>query len=87
MNKTYKNSLFIHRRDLRLQDNTAFLHALKNSEKVHGIFIIDEKQIGNSNSYRSNKQVRFMAESLEDLKEQSIMKNNMNLILKADEKN
>lgn len=70
MNKAYKNSIFIHRRDLRLQDNAAFLEALKNSEKVHGIFIIDEMQVGDKNSYRSSKQVRFMAESLEDLREQ-----------------
>jgi len=70
MHKPYTHSLFIHRRDLRLQDNTGFLEAVKNSEKVHGIFIIDERQVGDTNHYRSNKQVRFMAETLEDLREQ-----------------
>ena len=63
----YKASLFVFRRDLRLKDNTALIEACKQSEKVIVSFIFDIKQVGSSNSYRSEKSVQFMIESLEDL--------------------
>lgn len=38
---TYKRSLVWFRRDLRIDDQTALWHALKDSEEVYGIFIFD----------------------------------------------
>lgn len=66
----YIKSLFIFRRDLRLDDNTALIEALKNSQKVMCIFIFDPIQVGEKNSYRSIDCIRFMIESLIDLEKQ-----------------
>jgi deoxyribodipyrimidine photo-lyase len=41
----YKRSLFIFRQDLRLDDNTALIEAIKNSEEIFPIFIHDERAI------------------------------------------
>lgn len=68
--KEHQSSLFIFRRDLRLNDNTALLKACETSEKVITCFIFDDKQVGNSNDYKSEKSVQFMLESLNDLEEQ-----------------
>lgn len=69
--KRFKSAVFIFRRDLRLDDNTGLLEALKLAEKVFPVFIFDPRQIDKSkNSYFSNKCVQFMCESLEDLDSQ-----------------
>ena len=65
----FKKSLFIFRRDLRLEDNTGLIFALKNSDKVIPCFIFTPEQI-TKNSYRSDHCLQFMIESLEDLEEQ-----------------
>lgn len=65
----FKTALFIFRRDLRIQDNTALLYALENAEKVICAFIFTDEQITH-NLYRSNFCLQFMLESLEDLQEQ-----------------
>ena len=62
-------SLFIFHRDLRLQDNTGLIQALKNSQEVIAAFIFDEKQLQN-NEYRGDNLIQFMLESLEDLQNQ-----------------
>lgn len=62
----YKKSLFIFRRDLRLQDNTALLEALKNSKEVLCCFIFSKKQI-EENSFRSDNALEFMLKSLDEL--------------------
>ena len=67
MNKKFKESLFIFRRDLRVEDNSALIEALKNSEKVIPIFIFDPKQISSSNKFKSNNAIQFMLESLDSL--------------------
>ena len=41
----YKRSLYIFRQDLRLQDNTALIEAIKNSEEIFPIFIHDTRAI------------------------------------------
>lgn len=64
--KDYSLSLFIFRRDLRLDDNTALIEALKNSEDVACIFIFDPRQV-TRNSYKSDNAIQFMIKSLEDL--------------------
>ncbi|MEM3373902.1 MAG: deoxyribodipyrimidine photo-lyase [Candidatus Woesearchaeota archaeon] len=59
-------SLFIFRRDLRLNDNTGLIEALKNSDFVIPIFIFDDRQI-KQNEYFSQKAFSFMINSLIDL--------------------
>lgn len=65
-----RRALFIHRRDLRADDNTALRRALAECDEVLPCFILDPKQVGEENEYRSLKQVRFMRESLADLGKQ-----------------
>jgi deoxyribodipyrimidine photo-lyase len=61
------SSLFIFTRDLRLEDNTGLIEALKNSEKVLPVFIFDSNQITDNNSYKSSNCVQFMIECLDSL--------------------
>lgn len=67
-------SVFLFHRDLRLEDNSGLIAALKNSRQVIACFIFDPKQVGN-NSYKSNAVIQFMIESLEDLQLQLAGKN------------
>ncbi len=64
-----RRALFIFRRDLRLEDNTGLLFALKNARDVIPIFIFTPEQIEN-NPYRGDRSLQFMIESLEDLQGQ-----------------
>jgi deoxyribodipyrimidine photo-lyase len=64
-----KKALFIFRRDLRLEDNTGLIFALKNADKVIPAFIFTPEQI-NRNPYKGNHCLQFMIESLEDLEDQ-----------------
>ena len=64
--KLYKTSLFIFRRDLRLNDNTALIEAFKSSEAVIPCFIFDDSQV-KDNDYFSINAYSFMIESLEEL--------------------
>lgn len=66
----HKKSVFIFRRDLRLDDNTALIQALNNSAKVIPCFIFDPRQVGKDNEYASDNCIQFMIESLKDLEEQ-----------------
>jgi deoxyribodipyrimidine photo-lyase len=59
-------SLFIFRRDLRLQDNTGLIAALQSSEKVIPCFIFDPRQV-DDNPYKSNNAIQFMIESLQEI--------------------
>jgi deoxyribodipyrimidine photo-lyase len=68
--KQYGTTLFIFRRDLRLNDNKGFLQATKISEKVIPCFILDPRQVGQSNRYKSANALQFMVESLQDLDSQ-----------------
>ena len=67
--KQYKISIFIFRRDYRLNDNTGLITALENSTIVIPIFIFTPEQLKN-NEYKSNNCIKFMIESLEDLNKQ-----------------
>jgi deoxyribodipyrimidine photo-lyase len=64
---SYNFSIFIFRRDLRLEDNTGLIEALKQSNKVLPIFIFTPEQITTKNEYKSDNSVQFLMESLEDL--------------------
>lgn len=62
----FKKSLFIFRRDLRLDDNTGLAAALSSSRTVAPCFIFDPRQIKH-NDYKSDHALQFMQESLADL--------------------
>lgn len=58
-------NIFIHRRDLRIEDNTTLLHMYKNLENIIPIFIFNPLQINPlTNKYFSNNLVNFMCDSL-----------------------
>ena len=69
MEKKFRKSLFIFRRDLRLEDNTGLIFALKSSETVIPGFIFTPEQI-KKNPYRSDHCLKFMIEALHDLEDQ-----------------
>lgn len=69
MNK-YKLSVFIFTRDLRLHDNTCLIKALKESELIIPIFILNSDQLTDTNKYKSDNCVQFMCECLIDLNSQ-----------------
>ena len=77
------DSLFIFRRDLRLDDNTALIKACSESRTVYPIFIINPLQVGDKNKFKSENSIQFMYESLKDLSEIS---NNKLSILHGDNK-
>jgi deoxyribodipyrimidine photo-lyase len=60
--KTFKTSVHIFRRDLRLEDNTALMAALSQSERVLPIFIFDKRQL--ENPYHGKNSFEFMVNSL-----------------------
>lgn len=61
-------ALFLFRRDLRLEDNTALLAAIQDGYKIIPCFVFPPEQIlPDKNPYFSNAAVQFMCESLEDL--------------------
>lgn len=62
----YQLALHIFRRDLRLEDNTALIEALKTSAQVIPCFILDTRQI-EKNPYKSHHCIQFMANSLAEL--------------------
>jgi deoxyribodipyrimidine photo-lyase len=64
----YDLSLFIFRRDLRLDDNIGLIAALAKSKKVIPIFILTPEQLIN-NKYKSDNCVQFMIENLKYLDE------------------
>lgn len=68
--KKYKTSIFIFRRDLRLEDNTGLIKALKMSDVVIPIFIINPHQVGKKNEYRGDHSLQVLSESLVDLHNQ-----------------
>ncbi len=61
-------SLFIFRRDLRLDDNTTLIEACEASDEVVPCFILDPRQASpEENRYFSANAFQFLIESLEDL--------------------
>jgi deoxyribodipyrimidine photo-lyase len=66
----YNKTLYLFRRDLRLDDNSALLAASSGSKEVIPCFIFDPIQIEAQNKYRSLNAIQFMIESLKDLEQQ-----------------
>ena len=75
MSKKYISSLFIFRRDLRLNDNTGLIAALEQSEHVLPCFIFDPAQVTTINKYKSDHALQFMLASLKDLADQLAQRN------------
>ncbi|MBF0594674.1 MAG: deoxyribodipyrimidine photo-lyase [Candidatus Omnitrophica bacterium] len=63
---SYDCSLFIFRRDLRLEDNTALIRAMESSCKVVAAFILDPRQC-QPHDYFSPKAFAFLRQSLDEL--------------------
>lgn len=74
MTKTYQLALHIFRRDLRLQDNSGLIEALRSAAKVIPCFIFDKRQI-ERNDYKSDHAIQFMTQTLFELNEQLKEKN------------
>lgn len=60
-------SIFIFRRDLRLQDNTSLIEICKKHTNVVPVFIFTPEQITKKNKFKSNNAIEFMVESLLEL--------------------
>ena len=67
MSLRFRKTLFIHRRDLRIFDNTALNQAIAQSSEVAPLFIFDPRQVGEKNKYRSPRAVLCMVSALEEL--------------------
>ncbi len=71
MKKLYRKAVYVFRRDLRLEDNTALLAALETSEAVLPVFIFDPRQVDRSrNPYFSEPAFQFLLTSLQELHEE-----------------
>ena len=61
-----KKAIFVFTRDLRLYDNKTLYKSLLDNDHVLPIFIFNPEQVDN-NKYKSEKCIKFMCESLDDL--------------------
>jgi deoxyribodipyrimidine photo-lyase len=67
----HQRSLYIFRRDLRLEDNTALITALKESREVVPAFIFDPRQYdAGKNKYFSAPAFAFLLQALNDVDQQ-----------------
>lgn len=70
MSIAHKKSLFLFRRDIRLEDNLGLIEALESSELVIPAFIFDPRQIDKANNpYFSESAFSFLLHSLQELDE------------------
>ena len=74
-----KTSIVWFRNDLRVLDNPALIDAIKNSDDIIPLFILDSKILKAKNA--SSNRNRFLLESLEDL-DDSLIKIDGKLILR-----
>ncbi len=71
-----EKSLFLFRRDLRLEDNTGLISALNHGGRVIPCFILDERLLDSTSiKSKNNNAIQFMIESLKDLDQQLKQKN------------
>lgn len=61
------SSIFIFRRDFRIEDNIGYINCVNKSKKVYPIFIFTPNQITNKNEYKSNNSIQFMIECISEL--------------------
>jgi deoxyribodipyrimidine photo-lyase len=60
-------TLFIFRRDLRIEDNTTLNYAMNNYKNIIPIFIFTPEQVTNQNKFKNDNAIQFMCESLKEL--------------------
>jgi deoxyribodipyrimidine photo-lyase len=70
MSSRFKRSLFIFRRDLRIDDNTALKAALELSDELIPCFIFDPRLSNKQRKHFNYNSFQFLLESLQDLKMQ-----------------
>jgi deoxyribodipyrimidine photo-lyase len=71
-----EKSLFIFRRDLRLEDNTGLISAFNHGGRVIPCFILDKRLLDSTTiKSKNNNAIQFMIESLRDLEQQLDHKN------------
>jgi len=63
----FRRSLFIFRRDLRIEDNTGLREAMESSDEVLPCFIFDPRLADPEREYFNSNAFQFLIESLEDL--------------------
>ncbi|WP_167848781.1 cryptochrome/photolyase family protein [Methanolobus halotolerans] len=66
----FRRSLFIFRRDLRVEDNTGLREAIKSSDEVVPCFIFDPRLANPERENFNPNAFQFLLESLEDLRQQ-----------------
>lgn len=66
----FKRSLFVFRRDLRTEDNTALREAMESSDEVITCFIFDPRLANPERKNFNSNAFQFLLESVEDLKKQ-----------------
>ncbi len=68
ISKSFQNTLFIFRRDLRFQDNTALHWTFQNSKTVFPCFFFTQTQINDDkNPYKSSNAVQIMCETIAEM--------------------
>lgn len=63
-------SVFIFRRDLRIEDNTALNECYKNSKKIILCFFMTPTQLTQKNDYKSQRCIYFMYESIKEINQE-----------------
>lgn len=83
--KPYKKSVFIFRRDLRLEDNLGLLALLEQSEVVVPAFIFDPRQVErNNNKYFSEPAFQFLLNSLAELNQDLVARGSQLYVFHGD---
>ena len=67
MSKLKETSIFIFRRDFRIEDNTGLINCCKKVKNLSNFYI--HPRANQKNEYKSSNAIQFMIESLKDLKE------------------
>ena len=68
--RKHQKSIFLFRRDLRLDDNTGLIDASRSSVKVIPCFIVDTRILKKSRPKFSNFRIQFLKDCLFDLNDQ-----------------
>lgn len=80
--KKYEGALFIFRRDLRLNDNTALIKACELSKNVLPVFVFEKKQ--RNHEYFSENAFEFMINSIKELQRELNIKGADLVLLEGD---
>lgn len=71
-----KIGIHIFRRDLRIYDNTSLYKCFQEMDIIIPIFIFTPEQVSSKNTFKSDKSIQFMIESLNDLEKELQEENN-----------